>query len=423
MPPRPGAWSSADPTPALEGQSAGGLGAAPQDLGSGTPAVLYVDDEPQSIKYFTRAFGSEFRVLSANSTVEAEQILAVETQGGRGGVGVLVTDQRMPVETGVQLLTRVKGRYPTIIRLLTTAYADLSDAVAAVNRGEIHRYILKPWDIESLRADLRACLRLHRERQTEQELLQARRQTMAALASYMAHELATPLATIATAASGLERYLPALVERYQQSEPEATQGQGPTLIPPRVLALLEAAPTLIEESANRSRMLLRLLLMNAGPGSGEGLPGERTSSARLVGEALACYPFAPGERALIRVEGDGFDVLGPPVMLIHLLHNLIKNALDAVHAARKGDIRVGLEPGSDWNRLTLMDTGSGIAPDAMPRIFDEFFSLKGPGRGAGMGLPFCRRVMTALGGEIACRSDFGEYTRVELRFPRVTDPS
>lgn len=404
-----------------------GPGAGLQDRESGPPAVLYVDDEPQSIKYFTRAFGSEFRVLSASSAVEAERVLAVETHGGRGGVGVLVTDQRMPVETGVQLLTRVKGRYPTVIRLLTTAYADLSDAVAAVNRGEIHRYILKPWDIESLRADLRACLRLHRERQTDQELLQARRQTMAALASYMAHELATPLATIATAASGLERYLPLLVERFRQSEPGSAPGtvpgQEPTLIPPGVLNLLEAAPALIGESANRSRMLLRLLLMNAGPGNGEGLPGERMSAARLLSEALACYPFAPGERALIRVEGDGFDVLGPPVMLIHVLHNLIKNALDAVHAARKGDIRLGLEPGSDWNRLTLTDTGSGIAPEAMPRIFDEFFSLKGPGRGAGMGLPFCRRVMTALGGEIACRSDFGEYTRVELRFPPVTDPS
>lgn len=427
MPPRRVAWPSAGASPVPEDPPAGGSGAGPQALESGPPAVLYVDDEPQSIKYFTRAFGSEFRVLSANSTAEAEQILAVQAQSGRVGVGVLVTDQRMPVETGVQLLTRVKERYPTIIRLLTTAYADLSDAVAAVNRGEIHRYILKPWDIESLRADLRACLRLHRERQTEQELLQARRQTMVALASYMAHELATPLATIATAASGLEHYLPALVERYRQSEPGTVpgtvQGQEPTVITPRVLTLLEAAPALIQESANRSRMLLRLLLMNAGPGNGEGLPAERIDSARLVDEVLACYPFGPGERELIRVEGDGFDVLGPPVMLIHVLHNLIKNALDAVHAARKGDIRVGLESGPDWNRLTLMDTGTGIAPEAMPLIFEEFFSLKGPSRGAGMGLPFCQRVMTALGGEIACRSDFGEYTRVELRFPPVTDPS
>ena len=380
-----------------------------------TPSILYVDDESQSIKYFTRAFGTEFRVLTAGSTAEAEQILAAEAEGKTGGVGVLVTDQRMPLETGVQLLARVKERYPTVIRLLTTAYAELSDAVSAVNRGEIHRYILKPWDMDSLRADLRACLQLHRARQAEQDLLQARRQTMIALASYMAHELATPLATIATAAAGLERYLPMLVDRYRRS---AAQGE-PNLIPPSALAVLDLAPALIQESANRSRMLVRLLLMNAGSGGSEGTPRERVSLAWLVDEALGCYPFAAGEQGRIRVEGGDFELFGPQTLLIHVLHNLIKNALDGVHAAGKGDIRLALESGPDWNRLTVTDTGSGIAPEVMPRIFDEFFSLKGPGRGTGMGLPFCRRVMNDLGGDIACRSILGEYTRVELRFPPI----
>ena len=136
-------------------------------------------------------------------------------------------------------------------------------------------------------------------------------------------------------------------------------------------------------------------------------------------EALGCYPFAAGEQGRIRVEGGDFELFGPQTLLIHVLHNLIKNALDGVHAAGKGDIRLALESGSDWNRLTVTDTGSGIAPEVMPRIFDEFFSLKGPGRGTGMGLPFCRRVMNDLGGDIACRSILGEYTRVELRFPPI----
>jgi two-component system response regulator PhcR len=385
-------------------------------FGPEIPSILYVDDESQSIKYFTRAFGTEFRVLTAGSTAEAEEILAAEAQGKTGGVGVLVTDQRMPLETGVQLLARVKERYPTVIRLLTTAYAELSDAVSAVNRGEIHRYILKPWDMESLRADLRVCLQVHRARRAEQDLLQARRQTMIALASYMAHELATPLATIATAAAGLERYLPMLLERYRRT---ALEGER-SLIPPSALAALDSAPALIEESASRARMLVRLLLMNAGSGGSEGTPGEQISLARLVDEALGSYPFTAVERGRIQVEGGDFELFGPQTLLIHVLHNLIKNALDGVHAAGKGGIRLALESGAEWNRLIVTDTGSGIAPEVMPRIFDEFFSLKGPGRGTGMGLPFCRRVMNDLGGEIACRSVLGEYTRVELRFPPIT---
>ncbi|MGE5152500.1 MAG: ATP-binding protein [Bdellovibrio bacteriovorus] len=387
------------------------------DLAPASPSILYVDDEPQSIKYFTRAFGSEFRVLTAGSVAEAERILAGDVRDGSAGVGVLVTDQRMPVETGVQLLARVKERYPAIIRLLTTAYADLSDAVAAVNRGEIHRYVLKPWDIDALRADLRACLALHRERQAEQELLQARRQTLVGLASYMAHELATPLATIAGAAAGLGRHLPALVGCWRRcaSADEAMS------IRPEALEALESAPALIQESAERSRMLVRLLLMNAGVEGPLDASREQLSLGRLVDEALGCYPFGAGERDRVRVEGDDFRLAGPPALLVHVIHNLIKNALDAIHAAGKGDVRLVLRRDLDWNWLTITDTGIGIAPEVMPRIFDEFFSLKEPGRGTGMGLPFCQRVMTALGGGIACRSVVGEYTRVELRFPPIAD--
>jgi two-component system response regulator PhcR len=382
-----------------------------QFSGPATPAILYVDDEPQSIKYFNRAFGSEFRILTAGSGAEAQRVL--ESEVAAAGVGVLVTDQRMPVETGVQLLDRVKDRYPTIIRLLTTAYADLNDAVAAVNRGEIHRYILKPWDLESLRAELRASMRLYRERQVQQDLLQARRATMAALASYVAHELATPLASIATAAAGLERYLPALLDGYCSG----ASGVQVDPIPREVLDVLQKTPALVQESANRSRLLIRLLLMNAGSSREGAAPRERVSVSRVVEEALGGYPFNVRERDLLRVEGGDFQLSGSATLLIHVLQNLIKNALDAVLAAGKGGVHLTVEPGPDWNRLAVTDTGVGIAPEVMPRIFDEFFSLKGPGRGTGMGLPFCRRVMMELGGEIVCQSVLGEYTRVELCFP------
>lgn len=387
---------------------------------AGTPAILYVDDEPQSVKYFLRAFGAEFRVLAVGGSAEAEQVLAAEEEarGQRGGVGVLLTDQRMPVETGVQLLLRVKERHPTVMRLLTTAYADIDDAVAAVNLGEIHRYILKPWDIEALRAELRSSLRLHQERQLARDLLQARRETMVALASHMAHELATPLATIATAASGLERYLPGLLEVDRRGRQMNGRGE----VSPTVLAVLETAPRMILDSANRSRSLVRWLLMNAGYARSDGSQRERVSIVRMVEEALDSYPFGVGERESIEVAGDDFALDAVPTLVIHVLHNLIKNALDAIRTAGKGDIRLTLASGPDWNQLAVTDTGTGIAPEAMPRIFDEFFSCKGPGLGTGMGLSFCRQVMSELTGEIVCRSVLGEYTRMELRFPPIRGP-
>lgn len=378
------------------------------------PAVLFVDDEPKSIKYFTMAFGKDFPVMTAASVAEAETIL--DEAGCR--IGVLITDQRMPVETGVQLLDRAKQRYPTIMRLLTTAYADLADAVAAVNKGEIHRYILKPWDIEGLRKDLRSTLDLHKQKRAEQDLIQARRQTMAALASHIAHELATPVATIATAASGFERHIPALVGAYRR---ELAAGTAPDRIPDTILETLEMAPAAILESANRARVLISLLLTNVTAGEAALDDRELVSIASIIGAALRGYPFVAGEADLVASDGPDFAVLGSPTLLTHVLYNLIRNALYAVHAAGKGRVRILSEPGPNWNLLYVADTGTGIAPEVLPRVFDEFFSQKGPGRGTGMGLPFCRRVMRDIGGEIVCSTVLGDHTRMELRFPTLGD--
>lgn len=114
-------------------------------------AVLFVDDEEKARKYFRLAFSRDFPVLTAGGVPEALEIL--ELHGDN--VAILITDQRMPGQQGVDLLKRARAEWPQIVRMLTTAYSDLDDAIAAVNRGEILRYITKPWDLEALRAELR----------------------------------------------------------------------------------------------------------------------------------------------------------------------------------------------------------------------------------------------------------------------------
>jgi DNA-binding response OmpR family regulator len=113
--------------------------------------VLFVDDEEKARKYFQLAFGKEWPVLTAADVVQAMELLERRAES----IGVLITDQRMPGQQGVDLLKRAREQWPGIVRLLTTAYADLEDAIAAVNRGEILRYITKPWDLEALRLELR----------------------------------------------------------------------------------------------------------------------------------------------------------------------------------------------------------------------------------------------------------------------------
>lgn len=126
-----------------------------------TYAVLYVDDEEKALKYFRRAVADDALPVHTASGV-AEAITVLEAHGHE--IGVLITDQRMPGQTGVDLLRRVREDWPDIVRLLTTAYSDLDEAIEAVNRGEIFRYITKPWDIRQLRTELRQAMEIHRLR-------------------------------------------------------------------------------------------------------------------------------------------------------------------------------------------------------------------------------------------------------------------
>ncbi len=118
--------------------------------------ILYVDDEAMALKYFERLVGPIAPVLTAISVEEGKEML--RTRGAE--IAVLVSDQRMPGAHGNELLSYAREHHPSIVRMLTTAYSEMGEAIEAINSGEIYRYITKPWDLESLRADLKNALEL-----------------------------------------------------------------------------------------------------------------------------------------------------------------------------------------------------------------------------------------------------------------------
>lgn len=127
-------------------------------------SILLVDDEVKTLKYFLRALGSRFQVYSASSASEALQIME-----GRE-IGVIVTDQRMPESSGVELLSVVRDRYPQTARVLTTAYSDLDTLVGAINSGAVFSFVSKPWEMRELEDVLAKALD-HHESLVRDELL------------------------------------------------------------------------------------------------------------------------------------------------------------------------------------------------------------------------------------------------------------
>jgi diguanylate cyclase (GGDEF)-like protein len=155
------------PHPPPEGQAEGLPCAAPP---ARRCSVLVVDDEPALLDLLTRLLAAEFEVLTTHSADAAEAVF------GRRDVDILLTDQRLPQRSGVQLLEWARERHPRTVRILMTGYVELGDAVEAINRGEVYHYIAKPWKEERLLQVLRnAAEKFELERSRDHLLEELRR--------------------------------------------------------------------------------------------------------------------------------------------------------------------------------------------------------------------------------------------------------
>lgn len=137
-------------------------------------AILFVDDEATTRKYFRRLFSDKFRILEAGDGVEALQVFRQHADE----IGIIVTDQRMPNETGVGFLSKIAADYPDIIKILSTAYSDIDAAIGSVNQGGIFRYMTKPWDIPQLEVTLRRAMEFFSVKRERDALLGAKMQAM-----------------------------------------------------------------------------------------------------------------------------------------------------------------------------------------------------------------------------------------------------
>jgi signal transduction histidine kinase len=103
-------------------------------------SILCVDDEVDNVDALERLFRRKFNVLKATSAAAALKLLAQHP------VTVIISDQRMPQMTGVEFLQESLKTHPNAIRILLTGYTDIDSVIAAINSGQIYRYVTKPWD-------------------------------------------------------------------------------------------------------------------------------------------------------------------------------------------------------------------------------------------------------------------------------------
>ena len=111
------------------------------------PKLLVVDDEQDNLDLLYRTFRREFVVFQAVGGVKALEILAKE-----GEMAAIISDQRMPEMNGTEFLSRTVSDFPDTMRIVLTGFTDIADLIEAINSGQVHKYITKPWEPDQLKA-------------------------------------------------------------------------------------------------------------------------------------------------------------------------------------------------------------------------------------------------------------------------------
>ena len=146
------------------------------------PTVLLVDDEPLSLETMARILDEQFEIRTAETATQAEQILADDW------VQVVVSDQRMPGTTGVELLAAVRERWPDVVRIIISGYTDAEDIIDGINRAGIYQYITKPWHPDNLLLTVGNACRLYQLQRENERLSLETRMTAASLERRLAEQ-------------------------------------------------------------------------------------------------------------------------------------------------------------------------------------------------------------------------------------------
>lgn len=356
--------------------------------------ILLVDDERENLNLLGNVLGDDHYVLKARDPETALELVRDRD------VHLVLSDQRMPRLTGVQFLERVRALKPDVVRILITAYPDVTVAVDAINRGQVKRYLTKPFDPSELRVIVRQELEVFElaranKRLTEElgrlveELLKANKELKELdrmkdhFLANVSHELKTPLV------SSLG-YVDLILSGDMGSlDPKIERGL-------RVAHRnLERLVWLIEDLLNLARMRYRP----------EALQVTRFPLKPLVDECVESLRGRSRKAALdVRVRMP--SSLPPIEADERKVHSVLTNVLSNAEKFTPDKARISVSVRRRRGRavVTVEDNGFGVAEDKRDASFPYFkhvedAELKRYG-GLGIGLVLARQILQAHGGTI-----------------------
>jgi signal transduction histidine kinase len=304
----------------------------------------------------------------------------------------------MPEVSGIELLTRIKERYPEVVRILLTAYADLPTVVAAINQGNVYRFISKDAPPDEIQAVLRQAL----------EHFQIKRDLAAANRALVRSE---KMVTIAEMAAGIgheiKNSLSGMIMGVHRID-EELKDRG--VVDPTLARLVGKT----KAYADRTRQIVERLndFSKLGVEDDVDLYRAVEDAVEMARDGLGAR--LRGMQIVVDLAPGLPTVRGNCVNFEQVFVNLIRNACQAMEETGGTiTIRGTLEP--DSIRIAVEDTGPGIPPQNLQKVFGAFYTTKKDGMG--MGLYIIDNIVKTVGGRLELQSELSRGSTFTVVLP------
>ncbi|PWJ57337.1 signal transduction histidine kinase [Dyadobacter jejuensis] len=356
--------------------------------------LLYIDDEEHNLHSFKATFRKQYEIYTTVSVIEAEQLLDTHV------IHVVLADQRMPVMTGVQFFEKIRDKFPDVIRILITGHTDISAAIDAINKGEVFRFIDKPWDYKYVQNAITHGYEIYR---TKEELrqrnieLEKANEELDKFVYSASHDLRAPLMSIL----GIVNL--ALIDDDLSSQNEYLE-----LIRQSVKKLDTFVINIIDYYKNA-----------------RGVPViSEIHFDELVTDVLATIQYLPErEKVVINTHIEQDKVFYSDAMKLRIIfNNLINNAIK-FQDDKKADKKVNLTVTctAQQVQIKIEDNGIGISEDDRINIFKMFYRAGAIKSGSGIGLYIVQEAVNKLGGEIDTTSVIGKGSIFNVLIPSINN--
>lgn len=353
--------------------------------------VLYVDDEVQNLNSFKAAFRMDYTVLTTGHIPEIWDILEQHPD-----ISVVLCDQRMPEMTGVEVFEEMRQRYPKPVKMLITGFTDIEAVIEAINRGNIYRYIRKPWQ----ELEVKAAIEQGYQHYNTQNILAAKNEELQKayneldkFAYSVSHDLRGPILSV-IGVIDLVRSMDSITEIRE------------------MLDLVEKAMIKLDNFIENTHDYYKLR-------RGE-LEISEISFEELLDDMKAIFEIsgrADGVRFETSLEQEG-GFRSDKITLLMVLNNLLSNSFKYQKKNEQDKyVRLDIKVKDNKAEFFVSDNGIGINSDYIQNIFDMFYRATTVGIGSGFGLYNVKDALQKLKGEIYVTSELDKGTTFKVTIP------